>query len=1218
MNKSLITTLVWGVFLAPFYSLPAYADDTEIYFYAQEGGTDEDEVDLQPNILFVFDTSGSMGSTAPGAGRGDYDPNFDYGGSSDPDYIYIHEISDQTDLVVAIPASQFDCPSIKADLASNDEPYVDDRLAYFSGGRWRNLGDPGSRTVECRTDNNSVSRWRWRRRVVTPHYHEFLTMVTPVIETRSKMAVMQDVVIDMLVDMSGYNVGIMAFNDSEGDYLNPDGSAGSGYGNTGGFVIKAVQPIDANKAALITAVNTLERFTYTPLAETMWEARQYFTGGAVKYGKKWNDSDTTHQVSDPASTDASGDNYLSPVVEACQQNHIVYLTDGVPRRENGDVQALTRALDDNYTATNCTYVDGGTQANQTCLDELSDWLYTNDVAEDNVPGTQIVRTHTIGFDIDLDLLATTASRGGGGNYNASSAGSLEDAFSRILTAIKNQKDTFVAPAVTVNAYNSLQNRDALYYALFQPNYSPRWDGNLKRYRVDVNGDILDVNGDIATVADTGFFSETAQSWWSPRIDGSDVAQGGVSSVLPASRTLYTYTADGSPAVKDLSAAVNSYHADNALVTHALVGVDDADDTGRAAVLDWVQTPAGYFPDLLHNRPTVVTYGGDASAARTDRSAARAAQATYEEALVAVDEAADALAAGITAADDTATAATAARDDAITARDAANAAPADTALEDAAIAAEATADTAEADAVAANTLVTVTPPGPLYVAEDEAQSELTATAAAVDAAVAAAVASDTAAEAALDETVYAATNMGFLHAFNTRTGVEEFAYIPLELIPNTKVYYDNDSSTSDKTYGLDGSVTVWREESDDADENIEVADGDHIYLYVGMRRGGSSYYALDVTDRSAPKFMWQIDSGGDFPDLAQTWSKPKLAKVNWGCSGGTCTEKVVLFFAGGYNTAHDDASFDNLVSDDTGNAIYMVDAVTGDLLWSASRDVDGLAGMDNSMPADVTVADIDSDGLVDWLFAADIMGNVWRFDFSKTTTNKDDFATGGKIADLSDTSAEGSFRRFFNTPDVAYFERGRGSNSLLTISFASGYRAHPLDEEVTDRFYMLYDHSPFYAPRNGDGDVEYTAVDNDDLFDGSSNSAVNATNGWYKNLTGNGEKGLSSSLIFAGKVVFTTYMPENDPSVCGNVGSGRLYILDALTGLSYLKDGDDSILYVSLAHGGIPPEPALIFVDATPDDPTTNKTKEILCIGTECFGDKFDNDDPLTKVFWREN
>ena len=64
------------------------------------------------------------------------------------------------------------------------------------------------------------------------------------------------------------------------------------------------------------------------------------------------------------------------------------------------------------------------------------------------------------------------------------------------------------------------------------------------------------------------------------------------------------------------------------------------------------------------------------------------------------------------------------------------------------------------------------------------------------------------------------------------------------------------------YTLDGApVTfIWDK---DQDGNIESADGDRVFLYVGMRRGGKSYYAFNVTNPESPDLMWSIDKSGDY-------------------------------------------------------------------------------------------------------------------------------------------------------------------------------------------------------------------------------------------------------------------------------------------------------------------------------------------------------------------
>ncbi|MDX1812361.1 MAG: hypothetical protein R3240_10465, partial [Gammaproteobacteria bacterium] len=152
----------------------------------------------------------------------------------------------------------------------------------------------------------------------------------------------------------------------------------------------------------------------------------------------------------------------------------------------------------------------------------------------------------------------------------------------------------------------------------------------------------------------------------------------------------------------------------------------------------------------------------------------------------------------------------------------------------------------------------------------------------------------------DLTLFAATNAGFLHAIDATTGVEQFGFIPQELLQQLPTLTQNGGR---HLYGLDGDVTAWVEDNN-SNGIIEKANNDHVYVYVGMRRGGNSrsnnYYALDVTTRSKPELKWVIKGGsGQFAELGQTWSRPELTTIKYGA--GT---RKVLIFGGGYDTAED--------------------------------------------------------------------------------------------------------------------------------------------------------------------------------------------------------------------------------------------------------------------------------------------------------------------------
>ena len=106
---------------------------------------------------------------------------------------------------------------------------------------------------------------------------------------------------------------------------------------------------------------------------------------------------------------------------------------------------------------------------------------------------------------------------------------------------------------------------------------------------------------------------------------------------------------------------------------------------------------------------------------------------------------------------------------------------------------------------------------------------------------------------------------------------------------------------------------------------------------------------------------------------------------------------------------------------------MVDALTGELLWSAGPSGTDLNNnrMVHSIPATVTVLDTDSDGFSDRMYVGDMGGQVWRFDITNGNA-RDSLVAGGVIASVGShdeaTHETINNRRFYNAPDVAAIQQ----------------------------------------------------------------------------------------------------------------------------------------------------------------------------------------------------
>lgn len=431
----------------------------------------------------------------------------------------------------------------------------------------------------------------------------------------------------------------------------------------------------------------------------------------------------------------------------------------------------------------------------------------------------------------------------------------------------------------------------------------------------------------------------------------------------------------------------------------------------------------------------------------------------------------------------------------------------------------------------------------------------------------------------ENTIFTSTNEGFMHAVDSETGEEIFSFIPPEMVKKSQLMVNNE--VGDLIYGWDSSLVALR-----YDENkngvIDYNTNDFVYLYGGMRRGGDYIYALDVTNAKkttkglSNKILFRIkpEAGTPFERMGQTWSQPVVSQIS--ING---QKKPVLIFAGGYDTLHDDNSI-NSFDDALGNQIYVVDAKTGDLIWWASGSSTGadteVSGMEFSIPAKPAVIDTNNDGMMDHLYIGDLGGQVFRFDFDNyTSTSSSDFASGKMIAKFGKTDASKydsefhkvSSRRMYETPAVAKMEGSNGSD-FYGVLVGSGYRAHPLDQSTDEKVFMIKDYEVL-NPTVAQYEISSPYVI-DDLADvtnqttvSGSNTAINGKNGWYITLgtqTGfGGEKILGEPIIFAGKAIFTSYLPNATVDGCGvSPGKSVQYSVDMRNGAA--ASGEENFDY----------------------------------------------------------
>ena len=287
--------------------------------------------------------------------------------------------------------------------------------------------------------------------------------------------------------------------------------------------------------------------------------------------------------------------------------------------------------------------------------------------------------------------------------------------------------------------------------------------------------------------------------------------------------------------------------------------------------------------------------------------------------------------------------------------------------------------------------------------------------------------------------------------------------------------------------------------------------------------------------------------------------------------------------GGYDKCEDADNQTPSCSTAKGRVIYLINADTGDIIRSFNTD--------RSVVADVSFIDLNNDGSADYAYAADTGGNIYRIDFVDGPTTVVPLASANwamrKVAYTS-----GSGRKFLFAPGV--FPTGTTTYVALT----SGDREHPLlsnypyTTPVVNRAYVYRDDLTALASvstaaidLDGSSMIDFTNPANSTCSSASLLSASNVDKkGWYINLNayGRGEQGVTSAVIVAGMVTFSTNRPITQNQSCGSVlGEARGYFVNLFNASGTIGTANNASCGGErsgvFAGGGLPPSPVIGIV-----------------------------------------
>lgn len=413
-----------------------------------------------------------------------------------------------------------------------------------------------------------------------------------------------------------------------------------------------------------------------------------------------------------------------------------------------------------------------------------------------------------------------------------------------------------------------------------------------------------------------------------------------------------------------------------------------------------------------------------------------------------------------------------------------------------------------------------------------------------------------------------STQGILHVVDDE-GKEVFAFVPHEMMEKQKVAFLTESiSTGGKSklfYGIDAPWTAHTQYVSKSDGTLTVKDSGRKasdeenaqnligmqWVYGGLRMGGKSYYALDLTDIEKPELKFHINPDADnasaaLKQMGQSWSKPTLAYVNWGD-----TRKLVMFVGGGYDPVYETHNADP--SSTQGNGVYMFDAHNGDLLWWASDSEKTGASrftqnneLKYSVVSQINAIDRDGDGLTDHLYFGDLGGQAFRVDFNNRAADTANFAT--RVVRLfTEHQGSGLSPRFYEMPSVSIHQDD--GSYFAAVAFSSGNRSSPLaglnsTVSANDAVFVVYDNDVARQELYKTGITLYTEdetltqlnFDNGVPRRGQNNTLNGGWKAYFDSAKAGRYKGMNDLYALDGMLYVNVY-DRDGKGIGGNCGAG---------------------------------------------------------------------------------
>lgn len=406
------------------------------------------------------------------------------------------------------------------------------------------------------------------------------------------------------------------------------------------------------------------------------------------------------------------------------------------------------------------------------------------------------------------------------------------------------------------------------------------------------------------------------------------------------------------------------------------------------------------------------------------------------------------------------------------------------------------------------------------------------------------------------TVYVGANDGMLHAFRAEgveatDGREIFAYVPGNIsLPNLRTLADLDYPHH---FFVDGPLLV-SDRTQTPGKN---------YLVGALGRGGKGVFALDVTNPlsfTASNVMWDFKPAAH-SRMGNVLGRPVIARLNDGSTG--------VIVANGPNSTGDQAT------------LYVLDILNGDVLAEINTGVGSALAPNGLMTP--RGWDKDGNGTLDFVYAGDLLGNLWRFDLSsgnknnwtqagnrsilftaRDSANKPQPITGSPTLAIDPQSYKTwvffGTGRFLNQSDLTRADGSKNTDVQTWYGLIDG-------AAITGRSQLQQRSVVAVASING---TPVRAFEQNGVLDTATKR------GWYIDLltppgnTAEGERIIGDSAMLGTTLLAPSIIPNAD--ACEFGGRGYINAINAFTGTSVSRpffdvDRDGSFADDTVSSGG---------------------------------------------------